>query len=69
MSQYYAIAEVAIYGYIPANHYFSSLHSIVVEAEEGVISGTDDSLPLLTTIPQFSGNGYTNISTDDRVIL
>lgn len=64
MSQYYAIAEVTIYGYIPANYYFSSLHSIVAEAEDGTIIGSDDPLPLLTTIPQFSGNGYTNITTD-----
>jgi len=68
MSQYYAIAEITFYGYIPANYYFKSLHSITAEAENGIITGDNDPLPMLTAIPQFSGEGYTNI-TSDRVLL
>lgn len=67
MSQYYAVAEVMFYGYIPANYYFSSLHSIVAEAENGTI-GEDGPLPLLTTMPGFSGEGYTNITTGNNQV-
>ena len=66
-AQYYAIAEVTIYGYVPTNYYFSSLHSIVSEAEYGIIAGRNVRLPLLTAIPQFSGEGYTNIATNNEV--
>ena len=69
MAQYFAIAEATIYGYIPANHYFSSLHSIVAEAEDGVFYGTDTPVPLFTAVPQFSGRGYTNITTDGVLLL
>lgn len=69
MSQYYAIAEITIYGYVPANHYFSSLHSITAEAEYGIITDDNDPLPLLTTIPQFSGEGYTDITSDQVLSL
>lgn len=67
MSQYYAIAEITIYGYLQDNHFFSSLQSIVSEAEDGMIAGDNTPLPLLTTLTQFSGEGYTNI-TSDRVL-
>lgn len=67
MAQFYAVTEATIYGYIPANHYFSSLHSIVVEAEDDMINATG--ALLLTAMPQFSGLGYISVSTDNRVLL
>lgn len=58
-----------IYGYVPTNYYFNSLHSIVSEAEHGIIAGRNIPLPLLTATPQFSGDGYTNIATNNEVLF
>ena len=65
MSQYYAISEAVIYGYIPPNYYFNSLHFISIEAEDGMVEFDNVPVPFFNTaVPGFSGSGYTIINTE-----
>ena len=65
MTQYYAISEADVHGYVPTNYYFNSLHFILTEAEDGIIAFDLDPLPLFNTaVPDFSGDGYTIITTN-----